>query len=227
MQKFKSNIPVPPGKYTFIVPETGFRAVAYTKEELFSILLSHHRANGLNLRPDWKEIVEDRICQGLPPGWCKYTSHQGRDSSPYRECSTKGVKLLEAAKSFSKFLTQFISKGEDVYTTQEEADARSEICAKCPFNVTTGECLSCGAMAGLTKLISKLKKNYTSKYESHLMNCCRCGCSLKYLIHIKREVLNACQTEENMLSYPKWCWKRANNQEESLTELSLCQPTEN
>lgn len=217
MQKLINRSEIPPGYFTFVCPETGFRIQTLSKAELFRRIAAHYSANNLSLPDDWQAKVEDRICQGLPPSWCEFTDP---NITTQIGCTTTKEQILHGISSLASLLWD-VFLGKDIYVTQIEADTRAEICAKCQFNISVSGCMSCGGMARLSGLVAKVKGARTTKWDALLKNCCKCGCRNEAIVHIKKDILNTGQTEENMLQYPVWCWKRSSSLEEAKNNLSL------
>jgi len=218
MQQLINRSEIPPDYFTFVCPETGFRMQSLHKQELFSMIAAHYKSNNLILPVDWQAKVEDRICQGLPPGWCKFVDPN--DTSIQVGCTTTKVKVIKGVESLVHLLWDVLL-GKDIYVDQAEADSRAEICSKCQFNVPVDGCMGCSGMARFTALVAKVKGSRTSKWDTALQNCCKCGCRNEAIVHIKKDILITGQTDADMLQYPVWCWKRSSSVEEAKNNLSL------
>lgn len=213
----------PPGLFEFVVPETGYRIKEHTLQELYKKVKLHYAANRIPLPENYQELIEDRICQRLDGNWCR---HSLRDSKTGRirksPCRPSLKQIIKGTISIAEILLAKIKGKEDqVFVSQEEADQRALICSRCPFNYATSTCSTCDAMAEVTKQAAKAKGTRKTKYDSNLHNCCICGCRTEAIVHIDKEILNACNSEKDMLQYPKWCWKRSNDFQTSQSELCL------
>lgn len=220
MQKLINRPEVPPGKFVFTVPETGFRVEALAKSELFRIIETHYKANGLTLPEDWKAQVEDRICQGLPPGWCSFVDSRGEEFVTYKQCEVTREMLLKGVASLATLVWETF-KGNDIYVDEREANLRAEICVKCNFNVSVQACMGCKGMETLVNTVGKIKGSRTTEWDGYLKNCCKCGCRNEAIVHIKKEILISGHSEQDMLQYPQWCWKRATSTAIAKDKLSL------
>ena len=226
MQVLIDRTEVPPGRYRFICPETGWEVVTLAKRDLFERIEAHYKANALSLPSNWKIQVEDRICQGLPPGWCQYVEDDLYDTNgephiAHFDCRVTREMLINGVKSLSKLVWE-VFIGQDVFVPEAEATARAEICCRCHFNIEAqAGCTSCGTMKVLLENIAKIRGDHTTKWDAGLKNCCKCGCRNEAIVHIKKDILLTGQTPEDMLQYPLWCWKRSDTPEQAKQNLSL------
>lgn len=216
--KFIPTTDVPPDMYTFTVPETGFTVSEYRLDDLFVKLQNHFDANGIVPPENWKEIVEHRICEKMPPGWCMY--RDGREANDSSPCRVTGEMIIKGVRGLAKLVKEAL-KGGEVFVSQEEAEQRAEICTRCHFNVDASACLGCGIMTEIIQESVKTRVNRKTKFDDKLKNCCKCGCRNDTIVHIQKHILLSCETEESMLKYPDWCWKRNESIEFAKNKLTL------
>lgn len=217
MLKFKENGQVPPGFFTFIVPETGYKISEFSKEEMFRKIKLHYDTNGIPLPENYKEIIEDRICKRLDGEWCS----EGAKEYTGKGCKIGLAELFKGAVSIAQLIIAKF-KDKEIFVKQEIAEERALICSRCPLNISTGACLSCGSMLKITQATEGIKGEKKTEVDHLIDNCCICKCRLSLIVHLTNEINNAGQTEESMLQYPIWCWKR-NNLEDAKENLKLCQ----
>lgn len=217
MQQLISTSEVPPGQYTFICPETKFVIKALNKNEWLQKIEAHYKANGLTLPDNWKAKVEDRLCQGLPAGWCKYVSGTPVN---YGLCKVTRDKLLNGIRALATLLWD-VFLGKDIYVEQQEAEARADICVRCPFNVGVEACMGCKGMEFLVNTVAKIKGDRVTANDGTLKNCCKCNCRNEAIVHIKKEILISGQSQEDLIQYPLWCWKISDSLQQAKDNLSL------
>lgn len=221
-QKLIPSNEVPPGHFHFTCPETGYAIETLSKEELFHKIENHYRENDIPLKEGWQDEVEDRICQGLPPGWCSFVEEkdQLKMGSPHSLCQITKKDLINGIFSLTNLLLKFIGRKE-IYVSEEEAEKRAEICAKCNFNVSVNACMGCHGMQTLLTQVAKVKGSRKTKWDHILKNCCKCKCRNEAIVHIRKDILLTGQSEKDVLEYPVWCWKRAKTLEQAKQKLSI------
>lgn len=217
MQKLISEVNVPPNRFTFVCPDTGYRVRELSLGGMFDKIERHYKDNELSLPDNWKEIVEDRLCQSLPPGWCRYTDGRPGNGS---HCRVDADMIVHGIQSLSKLVWEQFT-GQDVFVSQDEADQRAEICAKCQLNVNAGICMSCGMMEGVLRTVGKIKGNRNTKWDGMLQNCCVCGCRNEAIVHIRKDILQTGESEDMKARRPAWCWMLNQPPQEALTKLAL------
>jgi len=217
MQKLLQRPEVPPNRFNFTCPETGWKTEELSLSELFRKVEKHYKENNLSLPDNWKDIVENRICEGLPPGWCEFTD--GSPSSGHL-CAVTGEMIIHGVQSLAKLVWESF-KGKEVFVPQEESEKRAEICSKCHLNVDTNVCMGCGAMAEMLDKTSNIRKNRTTKWDHMLKNCCICGCRNDTIVHIRNDILQTGESSDITSRYPSWCWKVNNDLNDSFSKLKL------
>lgn len=95
---------------------------------------------------------------------------------------------------------QFAVNGKFELVTQEEAERRAEICARCPQQVSTSGCWGCKGIAGMLPAIAGARK---TSFDTNLKACGVCGCYNAVAVHLPTNV----QGGED-LEFPEWCWKK-------------------
>jgi hypothetical protein len=171
-------------------------------ESLLSRVKKHYNDNNIQLPKDWKEAVEDQLCRQLPAGWCQYT-----DGTPAKGARSllSAESIIKGIKSLSTMASSAIA-GDEVFVSQDEANRRAEICARCYQNMTTNFCAGCGAMQQITSLVAKVKGKRTTSLDAKLYTCGVCGCRNEAIVHVNRNILLSGEKSETTNSRPDWCW---------------------
>lgn len=118
--------------------------------------------------------------------------------------------LSERVKSWSsgaRILSDWLGSGQKV-VEKEQAQARADICIKCPQNKTGS--LVTKAVAWSIKEQTDLKSDLGLAVagEKSLKTCAVCTCWLRLKIWIPMEKLKAEETPESLAKYPDFCWMR-------------------
>lgn len=216
-QKLVNNNLTPPGKFPFVCPECGWYTKELNKSDLFEKIERHYKANNHFLPDDWKQTVESRICEALPPGWCIYQDGSGGRGSL---CSVTAEMIVHGISSLSKLVWETFF-GQDVLVEQELAEQRAEICAKCQFNMETNACMGCGTMSHVIDTAAKIRGKRTTKWDHLLRNCCICGCRNDTIVHVRKDILQTGEPSDMAERRPAHCWLRTDNLEEAKKSLSL------
>lgn len=208
---------VPPGCYRFTVPETGYRiANEHTITGLYLRIQQHYKDNNIPLPEDWKERVEDQMCKQLPEGWCTYVD--GQPSNPENLITAENI--VKGITSLYNMAIETL-KGEDVFVSQEEADQRAAICARCYQNKPSNFCMGCGAMRKVTELVAKVKGSRKTNIDNRLQNCGICGCRNEAIVHVKRNILLSGEKSATTESRPNWCWLKNPDLNTAQSELHI------
>lgn len=94
----------------------------------------------------------------------------------------------------------FATQAKFELVSQDEAERRAEICAKCPMQISTSGCWGCKGIAGMLPAIAGARK---TSYDPQLKACGVCGCYNAVAVHIPKEVQGS-----DGLEFPEWCWKK-------------------
>ena len=217
LKRFDSVVPGR-GSFRFTVPETGYRIEnEHTMNGLLARVEQHYEDNNIHLPKDWKESVENQLCLQLPEGWCEYTDGTpARGSVPILSAEN----LIKGVTSLATMVASAV-KGDDVFVSQEEANRRAEICARCYQNINAGFCTSCGAMQQLTNLVAKVRGSRKTPSDKNLQNCGICGCRNEAIVHVNRKVLLSGEKSETTQARPDWCWVKTEDLNKAKSEQHL------
>lgn len=188
-----NNRVCPPDGFRYVFPEDGFPAHAWTYNDWLDVARDHCQANGYDI-PDLAQRMEEQLCKTLEPGWCNYD-----DPDRPRATTVMGWRdVLHGTQQMADWLLHGAK-----FTTQEEADRRASICAKCYLNVNVSGCAACHA------LVETVVKDAHSKYDPFLKACAACKCLLRAKVHFPMDVLDSESLRVQEL-YPEHCWLKKN-----------------
>jgi hypothetical protein len=100
-----------------------------------------------------------------------------------------------------KAMYQFAKEKKFELVSQEVAEQRAEICAKCPMQISVSGCWGCKGIAGMLPAIAGARK---TSFDLQLKACGVCGCYNAVSVHLPLDV----QQDAN-LSFPDYCWKKS------------------
>lgn len=121
------------------------------------------------------------------------------------------MNLFDHAKKFkegAKIITEWLGQGA-ITVDRETAQARADVCLKCPLNVKEGSFTRAVADAIKRQLEIKSKMNLRVNGEKSLHTCTGCGCANRLKIWLPMR--NILPLESEMPSFHESCWLRNNN----------------
>ena len=195
----KPQGPCPPDGFRYVFPEDGWVCHAWSYNDWIALAKAHLQANNQQVPQELEVIMQDQLCQSLPPGWCNYDN----DQRPRASTSLGWGDVLVGIKTFS----EWISKGAQ-FVSQEEADRRALVCSRCYLNVNVTGCSSC------QKMVEEVVRGQKTKYDFALKACGVCMCFLRAKVHFPLEILENNATEHSRAVYPQisWCWLNKNSE---------------
>jgi len=119
------------------------------------------------------------------------------------------MNLLERAKTIAdgaKNLAIWVGSG-GLVVSQEDAQARAEICLNCPLNEPGMAVTSEVASATRAFLEFKNQLRLRVNGEKSLHHCKGCGCVLRLLIWEPQDRIKSQMTSEEVKLSPPFCWK--------------------
>lgn len=192
---------VPPGGFRYLQAETKATLSAPSLPELLVKVRDHRLANNLPIPLEWKQEVEHRLCEEMPPAICRHLAGT-RDiplAAAHRPLSI--AEAISGAKVLGAWLFRGFTK-----IPQEEADARSRTCAACPFNQPGEGCTTCASNAMREAVESVLGRARTIAHDA--LNVCNvCGCSLKIAVWCPVDLIKQHQPA-GAGEKPEWCWAK-------------------
>jgi hypothetical protein len=193
---------VPPGGFRYHQKETATNLQAPSMMELLMKVKEHRLANNLPIPLEWKQEVEHALCELMPVGLCRHLA--GSRDIPlgpvHRPLSI--VEAISGAKVLGAWLFRGFQK-----IPQAEADARSRICASCPFNQPGEGCTTCASNAMREAVESVLGSSKTIAHDS-LHVCNVCGCSLKVAVWCPSDLIQKHKPADQKEAAPSFCWAK-------------------
>lgn len=204
--------PEEPKKYTIVrddsppfggwrvqVPQTGVFFIEGSAMTLRNKVRQHLVANGHEVPPNYREWIEDLICQ--------QGSLDGTICAEIPKEMPEQVKTLTwaIAERFIKTIWGLSkSSNKPKLVPLVEAERRATICAKCPLNVELA--IPCKGCRGLIKRAAEVLGGRTTSLDKKLESCAACGCDLKLKVHISNEIIDKAEARKNP-DYAPGCWR--------------------
>lgn len=194
----KTLLMEPPGGWIYRQPETGLVMKDITFGMLVQRVQQHRTNQKIETKSNLAAEVEAAICAALSPE-DQVTHCTGIPTGP----RTVHWSHIE---SFLKTLAAFVV-GPDPLVSQEEADRRASICARCPMNVGMHGCAMC--RSALDALREKLTTRRTA-LDDQLKACGWCSCDNRAQVHVPLSALAA--GKKSLPLPPTWCWQHPDAQ---------------
>jgi hypothetical protein len=188
---------VPPDYLRFKAPD-GTSITAADREVWYAKIRKHYADNSIPLPVDYKEQAQHQCCLTMPPGFCVHEDGAGAEGINTRLTLGdffRGMEVLTA-----------VAVENNPLVSQELAESRAAICARCPANVTVPGCAPC---VGISNFILKIKGTAETKADHVLKTCAICKCSCQAHVWVRSDLLEKGVTEDHlrqMESMPE-CWK--------------------
>ncbi len=196
MLRFLDKTITPPNNgFPYRQPETGFLFKQIAFSDLLTEVRDHRKGNNLPIGPNFEGEVEDGSCRLLLEAFPEYqgcvTENGSRAYAPGRKWNLADV------RSFLHTIQGLATSG-DKFVSQEEAERRAEICARCPMNRDIPECWTCG---GVTALIRTIKGDRNTSRDNDLKVCNSCGCDIKTKVFINKDLM-----KRDDVTWNPTCW---------------------
>jgi hypothetical protein len=192
---------VPPGGFRYLQKETKTTLSGPSLPELLMKVRDHRLANNLPISLEWKQQVEHDMCEEMPPNVCRHVFGVRDVPLPPAHRPLSIAEVLSGIKTLGAWMFQGFTK-----ISQEEADARSRICAACPHNQEAEGCTVCASNAMREAVESVIGRARTVAHDS-LKTCGVCGCQLKLAVWTPIELILKHAPLETSKLAPEWCWK--------------------
>jgi hypothetical protein len=191
------DCPPGPAYYRYVFPEDGYECTAMTYVDWVANARLHLQANNREVPDDLEALMQNQLCQTLPPGWCMYDD----PSRPRPSVNLTFNDVAAGVKTFSRWIL-----GGAKYVPQAEAERRAEICSRCYLNVNVSGCSGC------QEIVKDVVRNKKTKLDAVLRACAVCKCLLAAKVHFPIETLDT-ENKKVQSMYPGFCWlnKRSEN----------------
>lgn len=183
----------PPGGFSYYQKETGYNVTGITWRQLLDRVAQHRRNNNLPIGEDFGNEIEQAICDRLSI----------ESQLDYCDMGARIPKSVawQQIEGFLKFVgAHILARGALV--TQEEAERRAAICARCPLNMGLHGCAVCRSTV---EVFRQTILERSTQQDAVLQACGICGCELKTMVHVPTETLNAGGEKDYSIN-PK-CWR--------------------
>lgn len=186
-----------PGGFRYKVDVTGkeFGGPQFSLQGLVEDIRKHLSSNGMPVPANLEALVLDFTCRGGNGDRCEeYEEDTGR-VRPHRNVK------WEALKAGTTVMLSWKLSG-DSPVPQEQADARSTVCATCLHNRNPEGCAPCQHGA-LHNLVESVLGSVRTVNHAKLEACDRCGCALRAKVWAPlKHILKV----ESIEPLPAWCW---------------------
>lgn len=190
---------VPPGGFRYLQAETNTTLREASLPELLVKVRDHRLANHLPIPLEWKAHILQWLCEQMPPGICRHVPGTPDIPLPPAHRPLSVVEALSGAKVLGAWLFNGFSK-----ISQEEADARSRICAACPFNQPAEGCTTCASNALREAVEGVIGKARTVAHDS-IHTCQVCGCNLRVAVWCPADLIEQHKSDKQE-NKPSFCW---------------------
>lgn len=199
------------GFWCFVHPVSGAKLGARNWNNLIKEIKNHHKAMNYPIGLNFEQWVEAQICQSQP-NECENCTESGNrirvDPLSY-DTVLRGTNVL--VHLMAQKALHMVGLADDPLVNQEEAERRSEICVKCPYNVSYRKpCrYDCGPLKAMVALV---KGSRTTNHEGALQSCAVCGCAAAAHVWVVLPLLAKGLNEEHKLKFKEaeketGCWK--------------------
>lgn len=191
----------PPGGWRYTVPETGIVRGPFSGwHQLYDDLKSHYQATGYKIPENIFDLVEQSICKDFPEYCGAPTSFIQRVGNALK---SMGHTFNAAHRCLITLVSHRAGSGER--PSQQQINARAEVCASCPMNQDLEFCSTCN-IATLNRLVQKIAGSMTTPFDAQLKSCAVCHCNLKAKIATKHEAIWNFMPEDQKKLLPETCW---------------------
>ena len=187
----------PPGGWKYTVPQTGVTITAQFWNGLLPQILSHLRANGVEITDELLLEIEDGACRETnPPGWC-------RKRQPKLVEGVLPHLTLGHLDRFLKSIWHTLVSRD--FVPREEAERRAEICRNCPL--ISGGLGGCSGCYTLLRASEKLVQKNPILMDADKDVCGACGCHVPLLVWCKNSTLDKAVGEKMPRYKEGVCWR--------------------
>ena len=198
MMELNNTVEVPPGGWRYYVADTQTWIDDQALPDLVAKVVHHMAVNEIYTPPDIQDRIQHQICRRIEPGKCRIRVPDGVELS-------SRLTLGQIVAGTQTILRWILSGAKKV--DQEEADRRSDICARCDANQDTSSCSACGNDQVRT-LVEKAFGSQQTKNHDKLFFCMSCGCALRASVWCPLDIQQKYMPAEINALLPDDCWKK-------------------
>jgi hypothetical protein len=187
-------------EYTILGDRSGwFYPVTQTRVVFVSVgwkslvedVRNHLKGNNLPVHPNLSLEMQEWWCREVDRTNCADPVNPG-----LRDLPALAERFLRTAKAF------IFDGGQRV--SQEEAERRAAICAKCPMNVSGEFCNTC-FLRGMVASTVALVTGWKTSRDAELKTCGVCGCELRVKLMMPVETMDDKALRDQWV---EGCWMR-------------------
>lgn len=182
MNRLHERDTTPPGGYRYKDADTGVFFRSPFLADLIDVARKHRVQNNLHVPANFAEIVEDWLCQQLPPGTC---SGKGNSFVVTLDDFRRGAEsMMEIIKRRIKKAT-LQPNSPSPFVNSDEAERRAVACINCPYNSPFPACIGCKGLYNLIHFIV----GKSTRYDGKLRVCSICKCPNASAIHVTLDII--------------------------------------
>ena len=182
--KLRSRGVIPHGGYFHVLdPLTGVRSSAVHWDHLVSKVRDERKANGAPIGLELEDEIEAWACLSHPDEVQVVDPRMPKLRSFNLDDVIRGTQVLAAFKLAGSPLV-----------SQQEANRRAAVCAKCPLNVSYSQ--SCSICGKIEAVVMSVVGNVSTPSNQQLYSCAICSCALKAAVHLPNSILNQANNAE-------------------------------
>jgi len=199
--RLKSRGIIPNGGGFFVTDQlTGIKLSATTFDQIVQKVRDSRIANGAPIGLEFENEIEN---------WCCISHPDDAEVVDPRLPKRRSLNLDDVIRG-TEVLASFKLAGSPL-VSQQEANRRAAICARCPLNVSWSQ--SCSICGKVETVVMNIVGNVRTTNDQQLFSCSVCGCSLKAAVHIPNDILNKANNAEMNQAFSvaaeMWnCWHR-------------------
>lgn len=194
------KIETPPDKLRYRFQQDGYLVMEMDVDTWFRKIREHYEDNDIPMPVDWREQVENQLCQSMPPGWCEHEN--GGDPTVFIDARM----TMDDVINGTSVLVEFVKQGSPL-VDQSLADSRAKTCAACYANISAGGCAACRGLAYLVDGVAGTRKTVADD-QLQGKSCGICKCLSRAHIWLPIDILQKGITPEMQMLWPSYCWKK-------------------
>lgn len=180
--KAKNQIPYG-GGFKILDPLTGIRIEAVTWDHLVFKVREERKANGAPIGLELEDEIEQWACIAHPDEVSVVDERLPKRRNLNLDDVVRGTQVILAFKLAGSPLV-----------SQDEANRRASICARCPMNLMWSQ--SCSICNKIDDVVRGVIGQTKTAHDQQLFSCNICGCSLKAAVHLPNDILNRANNAE-------------------------------
>lgn len=192
----RSQVPPPP-HFRYKHPVSGAEFIRNSWENLRGDVTAHTTGN--HYPPVSDDEIEQQMCENMGDAikarFCIGDGKSVNSGLHWRD-------ILQGTLTMASFLIA----GRPL-VSQEEAERRASICAKCPRN--TQFTRPCGGLCEELRVATEsIIGSKGTSLDGKLESCSVCKCHLKSKVWVPLEILQRHDSPEHQAEYPDFCWQK-------------------